>query len=128
LTEDYHTEIALATLPRDRWGALGLFPKQSEGWVWSTPITLPERGLEISINADNEDLFELELSDSKFRLIPEFSGKNAGVVNSEGGIESRVSWSGDISRIGGSEVRIKINMAARDNLRPKLYAAYVNGQ
>lgn len=128
LTEDYHTEIALATLPRDRWGALGLFPKQSEGWVWSAPITLPEKGLEISINADNEDLFELELSDSKFRLIPEFSGENAGVVNSEGGIESRVSWSGDISRIAGSEVRIKINMAARDNLQPKLYAAYVNGQ
>ena len=70
----------------------------------------------------------LELSDSKFRLIPEFSGENAGVANSEGGIESRVSWSGDISRIAGSEVRIKINMAARDNLQPKLYAAYVNGQ
>ena len=36
---DRYSEIAVATLPRDRWGALGLFPDKSEGSVWSAPGT-----------------------------------------------------------------------------------------
>ena len=39
--QNYYGEVALATLPRDRWGALGLYPGAEEGTVWSTPVTLP---------------------------------------------------------------------------------------
>ncbi len=33
----YYAEVALATLPRDRWGALGLNPGEHAGTVWTTP-------------------------------------------------------------------------------------------
>ena len=44
VSEDYYAEVALATLPRDRWGALGLYPSEAEGWVWTAPVVLPEGG------------------------------------------------------------------------------------
>ncbi len=37
----YRGEVALATLPRDRWGAIGLNPGTSEGTVCSAPSRCP---------------------------------------------------------------------------------------
>ena len=39
--DDYYAEVALATIPRDRWGAVGVNPILSEGVVCSTPVVLP---------------------------------------------------------------------------------------
>ena len=126
LTEDYHTEIALATLPRDRWGALGLFPNQSEGWVWSAPITLPAHDVQIALNADHPDLMRVELSDDRLGLLPGFSGEDSGVPGA--GIEARVSWPGrDPSELGGESVRLRVHLAEDQGRRPRLYAVYVNG-
>ena len=41
---EYYGEVALATLPRDRWGAVGLIRGVSEGWVWSAPFRLAGGG------------------------------------------------------------------------------------
>src|SRR5262249_11338195 len=39
--EHYGGDVGLATIPRDRWGALGVFPSKTEGSVISAPVTLP---------------------------------------------------------------------------------------
>ena len=39
--KDYYHEVALATLPRDRWGALALYADASQGSIWSRPSPCP---------------------------------------------------------------------------------------
>ena len=51
-------------------GALGLFPDESDGWVWSAPVTLPQGGCDISLNADLSQQMRVEVSDEQFNLIP----------------------------------------------------------
>jgi hypothetical protein len=70
--DDYYAEVALATLPRDRWGALGLFPDATEGSVWSAPVTLPERGCDVLLNAEGTAGIRVELADDRFKLLPAF--------------------------------------------------------
>ena len=124
--KDYYAEVALATLPRDRWGALGLFPKQSEGWVWSAPLTLPEGGVHIALNADHPELMRVELSDDRFGLLPEYSGQNSGVPQPSDGFESAVAWpTQDLSRLAGESVRLRVNLKREAGLEPRLYAVYL---
>ena len=124
--KDYYAEVALATLPRDRWGALGLFPQQSEGWVWSAPVTLPEGGVEIALNADHPELMRVELSDDRFGLLPEYSGQNSGVPQASGGLESAVAWpTQHPSRLAGESVRLRVSLKREAGLEPRLYAAYL---
>lgn len=104
--------MALATLPRDRWGALGLSPLQSEGWVWSAPVTLPEGGVAIALNADHPELMRVELSDDRLKLLPAYSGPNSGVPQGRGGLESAVSWpTAGPSALAGMRVRIKVHLS-----------------
>ena len=124
-TQDYYAEVALATLPRDRWGALGLFPRQSEGWVWSAPVTLPEHGVRIALNADAPELMRVELTDERLGLLPEYSGRNSGVPESTGGLESSVSRpAGDPSALSGKSVRLRVHLNRQGSLEPRLYAVY----
>ena len=128
LAPDYYAEVALATLPRDRWGALGLFPKQSEGWVWSAPVTLPEGVVEIALNADHAELMRVELSDDRFGLLPEYSGQNSGVPQPSDGLESAVAWpTAGPSRLAGESVRLRVNLKKEGGLEPRLYAVYLRG-
>ena len=123
----YRGETALATLPRDRWGALGLVPDVSDGWVWSAPVELPEDGCQLSINSDHADRMRVEVSDDRFKLLPEYSGERSGIAKREVGIESRVAWGdGSLSDLGGRTVRFRIHLLRRDvNEEPRLYAAYL---
>ena len=126
LGEDHYGEIALATLPRDRWGALGLFPQQSEGWVWSAPVTLSEGGVEIALNADHPNQMRVEISDERLGLLPEFSGENSGIPQSSGGLESTVGWPGaDPSALSGKSARLKVHLNRNGGLEPRLYAVYL---
>ena len=121
-----YTEIALATLPRDRWGALGLYSDEPDGWVWSAPLTLPDGGARLSLNADQPQLMRVELSDERFNLLPSFSGSHSGVGQSSDGIEAEVRWPmGDLKRLGGRKVRLRIHMQRQGDLDPRLYAAYL---
>jgi len=76
-------EICLATLPRDRWGALGLtpasehYPAATEGTVWSAPVRLPEGGCEVALNADGADGMRVEVGNERFELISGFCGEDS---------------------------------------------------
>jgi hypothetical protein len=133
----WYAEIALATLPRDRWGAIGLHPPLAwhqetsegarEGWVWSAPIILPDKGCNIFLNADDADLMTVEISDERFNLLPEFSGTKSGTVKIKGGLDCPVIWpKGNLAVLGGKKIRLKINLKKKDNSQPRLYAVYLN--
>ena len=133
--EEYYAEVALATLPRDRWGALGLYPEgsnhldQPRGWVWSAPVTLPEVGCQVSLNVDHAQLMSVEISDADFKLLPEYSGAASGIPKGEGGLDCPVEWPvGGLSALGGKTVRLRIHMKREGGADPKLYAVYLNSE
>jgi hypothetical protein len=126
--EHYYAEIALATLPRDRWGALGLYPKASEGTLWSAPVRLPEGGCRLSLNADGARGITVEVADERFGLIPEFSGPNAGTAAPESGFEVPVTWpQADLSALAGKTVRLRLRLSREGHPEPRLFAAYLAG-
>ena len=98
---DYWGEVALATLPRDRWGALGLYPNQSEGEVWSTVVRFPQAGCRMALNADAAGSMRVEIADERFQPLPGFSGSDGGTTGVAGGLECPVKWpAGDLSHLG----------------------------
>ena len=126
-TEDMYSEVALATLPRDRWGAVGLFPDRAEGSVWSAPVRLPEGQPEIVLNADDADTMRVEISDARFGLIPGYSGADSGVVTVEGGLDCPVEWSGEkLAALAGKQVRLRVHLKRREREEPRLYAVYIS--
>ncbi len=124
--KDYWGEVALATLPRDRWGALGLYPNKPEGEVWSTTVRLPLEGCQVALNADAARSMRVEIADERFRPLPEFSGPNSGTATDGGGLESLVNWpGGDLSSLGGREVRLRVHLKRKDGSEPRLFAVYL---
>jgi|UniRef100_UPI00404B1139 hypothetical protein len=140
--QGYDGEVALATLPRDRWGAVGLFPAPqtqdpnfrgiprvyngpvpNQGFVWSAPITLPVTGCEVLLNADAASHLTVEISDAKFELLENYSGENSGWSKEAGGLDCAVNFpSGDLTALGGKTVRLKINFTRDDDHDPRLFA------
>ena len=126
--EDYYTEIALATLPRDRWGALGLAPKATEGAVWTAPLTLEKSGDAIAFNADGVSGLRVEIADARFHLLPDYSGANAGTVAGDG-LASAVTWpKAGLDGLVGRPVRLRIAFRRGAAIDPQLFAAYVSGR
>ena len=124
--EDYYAEVALATLPRDRWGALGLFPDRSEGSVWSAPITLPENGCEVALNADDTQGMRVEIADERFNLLPGYSEGESGLTMVESGLESTVTWPKEsLAALAGQRVRFRLHLTRKDGSEPRLYAVYL---
>ena len=124
--EDYYAEIALATLPRDRWGALGLFPDASEGSLWSAPIALPKGKCEIVLNADGAAGIRVEVADERLGLLPAFSGDNAGKASAPCDLECPVSWPGrSLAALGGKTVRFRLHLTKTENANPRLFAVYL---
>jgi hypothetical protein len=127
----YLGEVGLATLPRDRWGALGLHPAGSKpfqptGSVWSTPIRLPEGGAKVVLNADGADHMAVEVSDASFQLLPEYSGDRAGKSAEAKGLDCAVAFpAGSLAALGGKTVRFKVNMKKGETSDPRLYAVYL---
>jgi hypothetical protein len=120
----YYAEVALATLPRDRWGALGLFPDQNAGSVWSSPITL-SANCQLSLNVDGAQGVAVEIADERFSLLPEYSAAHAGTC-AEDGLASEVQWPvGDLAALAGRTVRLRLHLRAGEYSAPRLYAAYL---
>ncbi|MCB9783043.1 MAG: hypothetical protein H6751_08785 [Candidatus Omnitrophica bacterium] len=125
-SEDYYAEVALATLPRDRWGDLHLEKGATAGVVWSAPITLPESGCEISLNADRARDVSVELTDEKGDLLVDFSGENRGLAAGSDGLIQPVEWKeNSLSALGGQTIRIKISIS---NPEARLYAVYLDAE
>ena len=124
--EDYYAEVALATLPRDRWGALGLFPDATEGSLWSAPVTLPTGGCELVLNADGAGGVQVEVADDRFALLPAFSGEHGGKASAPGGLECSVAWPGStLATLGGRTVQFRLRLAKAGNVDPRLFAIYL---
>ena len=124
--EEYYAEVALATLPRDRWGALGLFPEATEGTVWSTPVTLPEGGCQVVLNADAAQGIRVEIGDGRFGLLTGYSGEDSGLTTAQGGLDCAVAWpKGDLAALGGQTVRFRVRLEAEGDATPRLYAMYL---
>lgn len=115
--QGYGAEVALATLPRDRWGALGLAPDAETGAVWSAPITLPAGGCTLTLNADAADGMTVELADEHFRLDPAFTGHGH-----DSGLDCPVTWGNNATLPGGRTVRLKITLSRSRGAEPRLYA------
>jgi hypothetical protein len=126
---DYYAEVALATLPRDRWGTLGLFPEAAEGTVWSAPVTLPKDGCQAFLNADGAGDMQVEVSDRQFALLPGYSGVDSGAVEEQSGLDCAVTWpKGNMAALGGQTVRFRIHLKKASDLSPRLYAVYLRGR
>jgi hypothetical protein len=122
---NYYSEIGLATLPRDRWGALGLVPKATEGSVWTAPFRLSDGHDAVALNAEGANGMRVEIADANFRLLPEFSGENAGTCTQPSGLKNVVAWrKGDVRSLAGQTVRLHIQLTKK-SIDPKLFAIYV---
>ncbi len=123
---DYYAEVGLATLPRDRWGALGLFPAKLEGTVWTFPVRLPADGCEVRVNAEGASGISVEIADENFECLPAFSGVNEGKPAAPGGLEVPVRWAGhSLSKLGAKTVRFRIHLRGSEKTTPRLFAMYL---
>jgi hypothetical protein len=126
--EDYYGEISLATLPRDRWAGLGLFPNRETGAVWTCAVELSDPSNQITLNADDADLLRVELGDEHGRLIEGFSGDVAGICSDRSGLDIPVRFpSGDASRLSGRPTRIRVSLKRSADRAPRLYAVNLRG-
>ena len=136
-----YSDVALATLPRDRWGALGLdpvstdahrtdtTPPPAEGMIWSAPIHLPAGPVRVVLNADAARAMSVELADECFTPLARYAGANHGCLEADDGLDCVVSWpGGDLSALAGRHVRLGIRLERRGGMDPRLYAVYLRSE
>ncbi len=136
--QGYSGEVAMAILPRDRWGALGLYPTSARhgaarhgeavthGSVWSAPIRLPATGCVVVLNADHANHLSVEISDARFQLLKNYSGEKSGQSAQAGGLDCAVAFpEGSLAELGGKTVRFKINFKKEGDIDPRLFAVYL---
>lgn len=120
----YSGEVALATFPRDRWGALALNPGAHEGTICSAPVVVPANGM-LTCNADGAAGLTVELLDVQFRPI---AGFNNGTSNETGGLDCRIHWPAHtLSELEGQTIRAQVHLRTKDNHSPRIYALYIDG-
>ena len=116
----YSAEVALATLPRDRWGALALNPGSNEGTICSAPVTIPGTGSTLTVNADGVAGLAVEVLDEEFHPIPGFP---AGKVTGPDGFDCPINWPGHaLSELKGKVVRFQVRLRRMGESSPKLFA------
>jgi hypothetical protein len=123
IAQHYRADVALATLPRDRWGALALNPKTDSGVIVSAPITLAKNVSQLLLNADGSPGISIDLLDE---LMLPIAGFHAGTCQGESPLDVPVAWPGQcISRLAGQTVRIRIQLDRTKSEAPNLYAVYI---
>ena len=126
LAAHYQAEVALATLPRDRWGALALNPDAEEGTICSSPFLLPATGCKLRLNADGVAGLTVDLLDAQFQTIPGFA---AGSVTGGDGLDCPVCWRDHaLSELGGQAVRIQVRLRRTDAGAPRVFALYLDAR
>jgi len=122
----YYAEVTLATLPRDRWGALALNPQAAEGAIASAVIHLPADA-SLGLNADGADGIRIDVTDEGFRPIAGFSGDQAGRAGAAArNLVSPVNWPDrSLARLGGMNVRLLLRLRRGGGTDPWVYALYL---
>jgi hypothetical protein len=118
----YSGEVGLATLPRDRWGALGLNPGANEGTACTAPILFSENA-QVILNADGVEAMRVEILDERFTPLPEFSGPRSGTVAraaGPGGLRCPVVW--PANTLPGKLARLRVTTVRGTSPEPRLYA------
>jgi hypothetical protein len=125
---NYRAEVALATLPRDRWGSLRLTPEAQSGSVCTALLELPSAGEvpELHLNADGAALFKVELLDESYRPIPGYHGDKSGTLGASDGLHCPVHFAeGSLKKLSGRSVRVQVSMKRGGGVEPRLYALYL---
>lgn len=129
VASEYWGAVALAKLPRDRWGALSLAGKnpwsgiKMTGAVWTAPVTLPA-GANVLLTLNGSDLggLRVEVADEKFQPLPGFDQGSTPAGNKDA-LDARVNWPGrQLRELGGRTVRIRVHFTRSDSANPRLYA------
>jgi len=120
--DDYYSEIALAEIPRDRWGGLGVFPNTNEGHVWTAPFRLSDAAA-ISLNATDAKGISVDIATEQLQLIEEFQN---GKCAAGDGLDSPLSWTNDLKKLAGKTVRLRINFKRDDNCDPRFFAVNID--
>jgi hypothetical protein len=116
----YRAEVALATLPRDRWGALGLNPGADTGTICSAPVVMPAGGCELRLNADGVAGLYVDLLDAQFQPVSSFTG---GTVAGPDDLDCEVRWAEHTpTELGGRTVRVRVRLQRTDEAQPRVYA------
>ena len=122
IAEHYSAEVALATLPRDRWGALALNPGATDGAICSAPMVIPAGGCDLRVNADGVAGLSVDLLDERFDPIPGFTG---GRVAGPDGLDCPVRWEGYApAELAGQTVRVRVLLKRIGKAQPRVYAVY----
>lgn len=123
IARNYWGEVGLARIPRDRWGALGLWHDQDSGSLWTAPVTLPENAA-LVLNAAGLSGLSVEVADERFQPI---AGLATGIVAGGGdAFDAPVAWSGAaLASLAGRTVRFKFDFERADGVEPRLFAATV---
>ncbi len=126
---DYYAEVALATLPRDRWGAIALEPERTEGSVWSAAVQVPSSGCDVLVNAEGAAGLRIEVADERFNPIPGFSGNDSGTVQGQEGFDMPVRWPArTLADCGGRTIRLRAHLKKAGAVGPRLYALYLSAK
>ncbi|MCK5811632.1 MAG: hypothetical protein KAG94_01915 [Clostridiales bacterium] len=126
LRKHYSAEVALATLPRDRFGSLRLNPNELKGSICSAPITLPENNCKAVINAEGLNGITVQILDKDFKTI---KGFDQGKASEKSGLDCVIKWSKHkLKELSGETVRIFIYMKKINDISPRVYAIYVDGE
>ncbi len=119
----YCAEVALATLPRDRWGCFALNPATETGTVVSAPLSLPTDCTALQVNADGVAALTVDLLDERLR---EINGFTDGQITGSDGLDCAVYWSAhSLAELGGQTLRVRVTMRRMGAESPMLYALYL---
>jgi hypothetical protein len=116
----YWGGMALARIPRDRWGGFRLSAQETAGTVWTTPVTLAA-GARLSLNASGLGGIQVEVTDEKFRFLPGFAGGRATAENNDG-LDAEVGWPAHtLAELAGETVRFHLHLSGAA-ASPELFA------
>lgn len=118
--EHYYGEVALASIPRDRWGAVALFPNRETGVVWTQPLQLADVKQPVTVNADGASGLRIAVVSETFEPIADDIA-----VAGEEGFDLPIELPGDVPR--GETVRLGVRFTKTESVNPKLFALNVEG-
>ena len=120
IAKDYWACVALARIPRDRFGALAITAKEKSGSVWTTPVTLAADS-HLTLNAAGLAGLRVEVSDARFQPLPGFEQGTASGKSDD--FNAEVHWTDHtLANLAGKTVRFRITMTRAGAVSPRLYA------